>query len=151
MSAKKKLIIITLFVLILYGFVAAGDDETKSIMPFVSSNTYCSQCHTMFEINHKLKETARACSTYCLTCHKEMECHHKVGAEIKCKTPPGLKLTEKNRLACITCHDLRKNRYDSSCWHAESFLESIFYIKSRYKTYFLVLRNNDGQLCRSCH
>lgn len=126
--------------------IPAYDNETKKIMPFVSSKSACLKCHDRSEIDNP----ACACDEFCIKCHEDSEKHHSVGARIKDKI--GLfKLTKKNKIACYTCHDLNVQRFDTVSWRSESLFEKVFRGKSRYKTYYLIMRNNNGQLCRKCH
>jgi hypothetical protein len=126
-------------------------DETAKIMPFVHDASSCKSCHASGEQTVWLNEPTRSCSTFCLTCHKEMGPHHTVGSTIETRNPVQFVLTSKKTLACITCHDLKTNRYDSKPWKSESLFGSIFQRGDMYKTFYLVERNNRGQLCRQCH
>ncbi len=126
-------------------------DETAKIMPFVHDASSCKSCHASAEQAAWLKEPARSCSTFCVTCHKEMGPHHSVGSTIETKNPAQFALTSKKTLACITCHDLKTSRFDSKPWKSESLFGGIFQREATYKTFYLVERNNRGQLCRQCH
>ena len=151
MSSKITISISIIALFVLSGFGTAIDNETRKIMPFVVTTSFCSECHTLLEVNHNLKDPTKSCDTYCMKCHKEREEHHGVGVKIESEMPSGFQLTKKNRIACITCHDLRQDRYDSRSWRAESLFESVFSFSSQHKTYYLVMRNNNGQLCKKCH
>ena len=119
-------------------------------MPFVNNNTYCAACHKSAEVKEKLKDTTRACDIFCKKCHKNMSKHHPAGVKLKNDLPENITLSSGKKLACITCHDLKVPRYDSVSWKAESLFGSIFKSEKRYKTYYLIIRNNDGDLCRKC-
>jgi hypothetical protein len=113
----------------------------------------CAGCHkdssSRWESNRN-----RPCTPYCMGCHKktEMDRHHPVGIELP-PAPPEvlLKLTSDNRTACFTCHDLSHPRYDNVRWKAASLFDRLFRPEKRYKTFFLSERNDEGQLCLSCH
>jgi hypothetical protein len=77
--------------------------------------------------------------------------HHKVDVVLENEPENGLKLTTDHRDACFTCHDLSRPRYDSARWKAVSLFDKMFRQEARYKTYFLVQRNDSGQLCLNCH
>ena len=126
-------------------------DETAKIMPFVHDSSSCKSCHASAEQAAWLNEPAKSCSTFCVTCHKEMGPHHSVGSTIETRNPAQFALTSKKTLACITCHDLKISRFDSKPWKSESLFGSIFQRGAAYKTFYLVERNNRGQLCRQCH
>jgi hypothetical protein len=151
MVFQKVLILLPLLVALgAVVFAMIPDEETVKVMPFVSSKSYCKQCHSEKEVA-AITDPARACNTYCLTCHDVMvERHHPIGMRFK-KVPPGIIMTKNQRLACISCHDLDTRRFDSVPWKSESLFGSVFNIKARYETYYLVKRNNDGALCFTCH
>lgn len=119
--------------------------------PFSGPQLDCPQCHRDEELKSILKDPVTTCETICLKCHKNIERHHKVGAKIKETIPGKLRLTRNKRISCFTCHNLNIKRYDKISWRAESLFESIFRSKSKYNTYYLTIKNNDGQLCKECH
>jgi hypothetical protein len=80
-----------------------------------------------------------------------MDRHHTVGTELTEKPDEVLKLTAEKKTACFTCHDLSRPRYDSVRWKAASLYDRLFRAQKRYKTFFLSERNDQGQLCLSCH
>jgi hypothetical protein len=88
-----------------------------------------------------------------MSCHKraELDRHHRVGITLPGKPAESLMLTPEMKNACFTCHDLSQPRYDSVRWKAASLYDRMFRSQKRYKTYFLVMRNDEGQLCLSCH
>lgn len=150
----KKIILLSLFVLIIIYAVTLAydfDKETEKVMPFVNSYTHCLSCHDKSEISTRLKNPAKSCDVYCLKCHKNMNEHHPVGAAVKGSLPEKIILSEKGKIACFSCHNLNIVRFDSVSWRAESLYESIFHSRGRYKTYFLVIKNSNGELCRKCH
>ena len=93
------------------------------------------------------------CTPYCMSCHQksEMDRHHTVGTVLPAPPGNGLHLTAEQKVNCATCHDLSRVRYDSERWKAASLFDRLFHNESRYKTYFLVMRNDQGQLCLTCH
>jgi len=115
-------------------------------------STACAACHkdsaSRWASNHD-----RPCTPYCMSCHKktDMDRHHHVGVELPKVPDEVLKLTADMKLACFTCHDLSHPRYDSVRWKAASLYDRMFRAEKRYKTYFLSERNDQGQLCLSCH
>ena len=129
----------------------AFDPETKKIMSFISSKSSCIKCHQNDNLNNMANDPAIACDTSCLECHKNMEKHHGVGMRPDNRLKANLRLTHKNKIACITCHDLNFNRFDGTAWRSESLFEKIFNRKDRYKTYYLIINNSRGQLCKKCH
>jgi hypothetical protein len=148
----KKMIILLPFFATLGAvlFAVFPDEETVKVMPFVSSKIYCRQCHSEKDIA-AITDPAKACDAYCETCHASMvERHHSIGMRLK-KAPTEILLTKNQRVACISCHDLDIKRFDTEPWKSESLFGSIFESKTKYETYYLAVRNNDGALCFKCH
>jgi len=122
-------------------------------MPFIVSSQGCMECHTKEEAISFKNRTTESCSVFCASCHEQtldLEAHHKVSQRMTTKIPRGIRLLN-NRVTCFTCHDLKSKRFDNSSWKAESLYESLFDSKEIYKTYFLIKKNNEGQLCKTCH
>ena len=128
----------------------AYDASTKKDMPFVTTAKYCLKCHTREEALSYRNRTTKPCSVYCMTCHKNLGAHHKVNLFLSGKIPKDIAL-HKNKVACFTCHDLKKKRFDKVSWKSESLFESMFQSKDIYRTFFLIEWNNEGQLCKKCH
>jgi hypothetical protein len=131
--------------------VALDEKEAGELMPFLLDPIACRECHTEGENDPRLKDPARSCSNMCVTCHKETQNHHSIGIALKRKPSTALTLSSRNEMTCITCHDLKRPRFDSKPWRGESLFGSIFRRQPQYKTYRLATRNNKGQLCRNCH
>lgn len=112
----------------------------------------CAGCHKDAAARWASRQY-RPCTPYCMSCHKraELDRHHRVGIVLPDKPAESLMLTSDMRNACFTCHDLSRPRYDSVRWKAASLYDRLFRPEKRYKTYFLVMRNDEGQLCLSCH
>jgi hypothetical protein len=152
-SITVTLIIISSFFMRLYSLGPHSD--TVKIMPFVKSASYCIKCHSDKKSARLLLNPALSCDTYCMTCHrtkKEInDKHHAVKVRLNFKPKFAFRLSVNNRIMCITCHDLNGKRYDSISWKSESLYERLFKKKSRFKTFYLVMRNNEGKLCSMCH
>lgn len=143
----RKIFIIIL-ILSIDGLTVNFNSETIKIMPFVNDASYCIKCHK----NSQFPEPAKACKTYCSTCHKENNTnHHITDVPLKQKRDFPFELTRRNKITCRTCHDLKTGRHASSPWKAVSLYESIFSKKKKHKTYYLILKNDKGQLCKNCH
>jgi hypothetical protein len=142
-------VLLSCFIITAYIFATAFDNESLKIHPFVQSASNCTQCHS--KNDRKISDPATPCSELCFTCHYDMKNHHAINVKVSGKTPEELRLTGKKRLSCNTCHRPDSARFDSSSWKAESLYEKAFGGKSQYKTYFLIKKNNDGQLCKTCH
>ncbi|MCP4130608.1 MAG: hypothetical protein GY754_06465 [bacterium] len=152
----------TILVLVLFKVFAGPvdpadpfDEDTLKIMPFVTSKSSCYQCHKKSE-REKLKDPTRTCKNMCETCHKkDIENHHPIGDRVKssiqAKIRKRIPLNSRKRVTCYSCHNLHINRYAATPWKAESLFDSVFKSKDRYKTYYLTVRNNEGQLCKKCH
>lgn len=152
MNLIKKTMIVSIGV-ILAGLWLSGvpDKATEKIMPFVSDDSMCQECHGVDEREINLADPAKACDKACGKCHKEREAHHAVGMEVDFKVPEHIRLGGEKRLACISCHDLKTNRMDDKPWKSKSLFGRIFRRQTQYKTYYLVTNNSSGKLCKSCH
>lgn len=150
-------LIITIELLAITVFLAgtlsfSSDPETKKIMPFIDDNSYCLKCHSPEEAK-LIVVPSRSCATYCRTCHKEVDnkSHHTVGVKILEEHKKSFPYSRLGNVSCFTCHDLEKNRFDSHPWKAQSLFDKTFKKKNFYKTYYLVIQNDNGQLCKACH
>ncbi len=113
----------------------------------------CAACHREDASSRWAANREFPCTPYCLTCHPpaEMDQHHTVGVHLAKPLQAPLRLTEDHRMACSTCHHMAGPRLDTQRWRAESLFGRLFRTQDAYPTYFLVLRNDRGQLCRACH
>ncbi len=142
---------IFLLLIALQIFATKPDRATVDIMPFVENYQYCIKCHKNTEYK-KLADLTKSCNNHCYTCHKNIKRHHPVDSVITKILPDKLqRLDSKKKLVCITCHDLNIKRMAEKSYRSESLFESLTGRKSEYKTYYLVIRNNNGQLCKTCH
>lgn len=128
---------------------SAGCLPQASVMP---PSSVCASCHEDSQIRW-LSNQYRACTKYCMNCHKkpEMGRHHIVGRTLPKAPNDAMPLTSEMKVACTTCHNMSQPRYGSDRWKAASMFDRLFHDESRYKTYFLAQRNDQGQLCLSCH
>lgn len=148
-----KTIYLTVIILLFSGapfHTMAIDASTQRDMPFVTTSKYCLSCHTKEQASSYKNDTTRSCSTFCKTCHEDLGGHHKTDMRLKGPASEKAALLD-NKVACFTCHDLKKVRFDSSSWKSQSLYESLFNSKKVYSTYFLIEKNNEGQLCKRCH
>ena len=133
--------------------VYSSDQATLKIMPFVdmaNNSIHCLKCHTPAE-SAGFTDVTKICDQMCLTCHGDMKSHHKTGVRLTRKTPDVISLKKNRTLGCVSCHDLRAARFDTRSWKAQSMFDAAFRSEGIHKTYYLVERNNDGQLCGRCH
>lgn len=157
MSANRLFLLglICLPLLILRSAVALEVEDAHSagcLPPASVQHQACAACHKDAPKRWAANQS-RPCTPYCATCHKktETERHHPVGVVLPKAPEEGLPLLAGNKMACATCHDLSKPRFDSVRWKAASLFDRIFREELRYKTFFLSHRNDKGQLCLSCH
>jgi len=133
----------------------AEDARDAGCLPLASvtpQSSVCVSCHQDSEQRWKSNQY-RPCSPYCFSCHKrtEMDRHHPVGVLLESVPDAAVLVTADKKNACFTCHDLSRPRYDSVRWKSASLFDRLFREESRYKTYFLAMRNDQGQLCQTCH
>jgi hypothetical protein len=126
-------------------------DDTAQIMPFTRDPAPCLQCHSTTDSAAPARDPAKACDAFCLTCHEDTKQHHKVGIQPPGGRPATLQLNSRHEVVCTTCHDLTGRRFDDSPWKYQSLYQRAFRKSHHYRTYYLVLRNDKGQLCRTCH
>jgi hypothetical protein len=131
---------------------AEEDAHTTGCLP-ARGVAACVACHPGDAASRFAEGATRFCSPYCQTCHAkgEMARHHNVGVALAQAPSAVLPLTSGKKTACITCHLLSRPRYDTVRWKAASLYDRMFRGEPRYKTYFLAMRNDQGQLCLSCH
>ena len=152
MDNNKRFPVILASLILLSAIALALDPETLKIMPFVESKETCAKCHSTKDIEEKFEDPAKSCSNNCMSCHKRVtEKHHKIGVKPNVKVLKDLELTSMRRVTCITCHNLKNKRYDTTAWKAESLFDGMFRRKDKYKTYYLQIKNTDGELCKKCH
>lgn len=130
--------------------LSAIDPSTVKDMPFVTSSKFCVECHKTEEALSFRTRTTKTCTTYCNTCHENIGAHHPTDMNLGGHTGRGIELLN-DKVACYSCHDLRKKRFDSTPWKAQSLYENLFKRKKVYPTYFLIENNSEGQLCKHCH
>ena len=119
----------------------------------LSSSAACVSCHAVDAQARWEAHRGRPCDPYCLTCHskEDMAKHHPVGNAVSKAPRIPLRLTAERKSACFTCHDVSTPRHDSVRWKAESLYGRWFRKNKLHKTYYLVTRNDRGQLCLACH
>jgi hypothetical protein len=127
------------------------DHEAVKAMPMATQIRDCFVCHASDKDKPKLVEPTHSCDANCLRCHKEMDKHHPVGPEVEEKDKVALPLLGMNKVACISCHDLKTPRTDTRSWKAQSLFAQLFQGQPKYKTYYLRINNSDGKLCKACH
>lgn len=145
----KNFLILTAFLVFFSLSIVKGDEANPH--PFIAGERACIECHRYKKIDVTFENTENACSYMCVSCHKDMDRHHAINVRVTEDVSDNLVLTSRKKLACVTCHRLKTKRYDSESWKAESLYENVFHSKKMYKTYYLVTRNNEGQLCKMCH
>ncbi len=113
----------------------------------------CQNCHGKEAAQIWSAARDLCCTPYCQTCHPAtaMNQHHPIGTELTRTPAPPLPLTATRRTACFTCHDLSRPRFATVRWKAESLFGRLFRRQAEFKTYYLTIRNDRGQLCLACH
>jgi hypothetical protein len=129
----------------------ALDHEAIKAMPKATQILDCLVCHPGDKDKPRLVDPAYSCDINCLRCHKEMEKHHPVGPEVEERDKVSLPLLGTNKVACISCHDLKAPGTDTRSWKSQSLFARLFQGQPRYKTYYLRVNNSEGKLCKACH
>lgn len=111
----------------------------------------CLSCHRAEEAPAISRRVSRPCRTLCASCHEFRDGHHPVGVTIPRAGPEPLLLTKAGTNTCVTCHDTTRPRVDRAPWASMSLFERIASRSGEHRTYYLAMRNEKGQLCRSCH
>lgn len=158
MTLRRLLSAIALIALLAGSTFAQEVEDARNVgcLPpasLVPQSSVCAPCHKDSEQRWAAREY-RPCTPYCMSCHgkrADITRHHPVGVLLPTEPDPALKLTSDKRNACFTCHDLSRPRYDSVRWKSASLFDRLFREEPRYKTYFLLMRNDRGQLCQNCH
>lgn len=156
---RAGLIFFVLLCVVLYGIntarAQAEDAHSTGCLPqATAAQQVCAACHKQDATARLQTGATKPCTPYCMSCHQpaEMERHHTVDAELPAQpADAALHLAEGKRMGCVTCHDLSRPRYDSVRWKAASLFDRLFRDSPQYKTYFLSMRNDTGQLCLVCH
>jgi hypothetical protein len=129
----------------------APDHEMQKARTLADRVRACVDCHPSGKDKAKLVDPARTCDANCLRCHKDMDKHHPVGPEVEAKDKVLLPLLGTNKVACISCHDLKTSSSDTRSWKAQSLFARLFQGQQRYRTYYLRINNRNGELCKACH
>ncbi|MBN2041447.1 MAG: hypothetical protein JW864_15515 [Spirochaetes bacterium] len=148
---QKAALSIFCFLMTGYYTIAGNNDSTTEIHRLTELNKLCKDCHKKTDIHVTVDNPPDACAFLCISCHGEIGNHHSINIKMNEKLPDSINLTSKKRLTCRTCHNITLKRYGDKSWKAESMFEKIFKSKDKYKTYFLIKNNSNGQLCKTCH
>jgi len=111
----------------------------------------CRACHASEKERPKLADPYLCCNNHCERCHKDMTKHHPVAAAVDDKDRVSLPLLGGDKVACISCHDLKAPATDTKSWKSESLYARLFQRQATYKTYYLRINNSAGRLCKMCH
>lgn len=130
------------FILFLFFFENLSANERDQILMIKEG---AKDCHNL-ESENNLK-----CSNDCVSCHGESKKHHKINVRMQGNIPEQLILDSFNKVTCETCHNIELKRFDTKPWKSQSMFEDFFGKKEKYRTYFLRLNNQEGQLCKVCH
>lgn len=130
-------------------FAAAGARPAGGHPSFAVES--CLACHRADEAATISTRVARPCRTLCASCHEMRDGHHPVDVPIPKALPAPLLLTASGTNTCVTCHDTTKPRVDSSPWESQSLFARVARRSKEHPTRYLAVKNDRGQLCRSCH
>ncbi|MHB8799471.1 MAG: hypothetical protein ACYDBY_13505 [Thermoanaerobaculia bacterium] len=110
----------------------------------------CSRCHAPSESELLEARLSRPCASLCATCHDDRETHHPSSVRVSGLRAP-LLLTSVGKLTCSTCHDVTAPRHRETAWTSRSLVDRLAPRKGPHPTRLLAMKNDRGQLCRSCH
>lgn len=154
MKPRTYLFLFSAFLALAGAAVGQGDPGAVETGPCTTGESLCLECHSAGEMETRYTDTRRACDNACFKCHKDaafMGGHHKTGMKVDFNVPGEIRLTSENRVACVTCHDLKMERFSHRCRKAQSLFARVFSGKKQHKSYYLVMDNRKGQLCKKCH
>lgn len=111
----------------------------------------CLACHREGEAASLTGRVARPCRALCASCHELRDGHHPIGVPIPRALRAPLLLTAEGTNTCVTCHDTTRPRVDEAPWESQSLFARLARRSKENPTRYLAVRNDRGQLCRSCH
>jgi hypothetical protein len=139
---------------LLYTLYTARAEKTEERVPCFTGRGQCMQCHGEEQVERLFKEERgvnRPCDNACGQCHKKNKAHHQTGMTVDYTVPEDIRLGKDKQVACMTCHDLSVARFSRTARKAQSLFQRMFKGKKKHKTYYLVMDNRSGQLCKKCH
>ncbi len=151
-SGPARISILVLLGTFLFVLPLAADDLLDP-HAFMSGEKSCLTCHSEVPVTPDtllVKDVVSLC----------MECHfargadiHPVDLRVKKSESLILPLDEEQMITCITCHDPHKDAYSDAPYTSQGALD---YLRSRffwttYRTYYLRIPNDEGQICLQCH
>ncbi|MBF0545929.1 MAG: cytochrome c3 family protein [Candidatus Riflebacteria bacterium] len=104
----------------------------------------CIYCHTDNSDKYVISSSA---SEWCVKCHPDSE---TMGHPTKIQATPSsrLPLDSEKKMNCLTCHSPHRQALATESWVPGS-LDQLK--NDEHPTYLLIKRNNNGELCKSCH
>lgn len=110
----------------------------------------CLSCHARTEEDALGTRLSRPCAPLCATCHDDRETHHPTGVRVPGLRAPLLR-TGDGRLTCSTCHDPAAPPRRDFSWTSQALVDRLASRRGPHPTRLLVMKNDRGQLCKSCH
>jgi hypothetical protein len=150
---KKILMVIGVFLVGVLALLLGQKDYFEMGHHLDEKNCYTAACHTKEQGIIKEDALEKNCIAYCsqTDCHPNRNEHHRVAVALPAKSGLPLYLGQNNMVVCATCHNLANSRYDTKPWRSMSLFGRVFKQAKKYPTYYLIINNIKGQLCKQCH
>ena len=120
---------------------------------FMEDPSRCLHCHDTRPVQpggHFIKDIV----SLCRDCHSMAHrMSHPVDVKPQQAANPELPLDHEGTITCATCHDPHLDPSSSAPYVNRGVVERLkgLFSSAGYPTYFLRMRNTEGQLCLSCH
>jgi len=143
----------------LFAFCGAVEADDENPHAFFADADRCVECHVETKESGKATVSAELKKDLvglCFGCHddKDLSALHPVEIRPEGPIPKALALDADGAITCGTCHEGHGPYESDRPYVAESLtkkLFSLFTTEKKYRTFFLRMPNDEGQLCLSCH
>jgi hypothetical protein len=150
-SGLGRLAPITLILAFLSVGRGLASDKAYNPHEFMSEKEKCGTCHSGEPVTASTPLVKDAVSI-CWECHFEkMQEVHPVDIRPENAESIRLPLDVERTITCVTCHDPHSDPYAEIPYTRQNPIERLTGIFKGYRTYFLRIPNDEGQICLNCH
>jgi hypothetical protein len=133
------------------GVCGFASGEVLNPHDFMSEPDKCASCHARVPVTAGTPFVKDVVSL-CWECHfTRVQDVHPVDIRSEKAGSISLPLDEERTITCITCHDPHSSPYDEVPYTRQNPLERLKGMFKGYRTYFLRIPNDTGQICFNCH